>query len=319
MPQAPTGTFNLPMKDASRVESTCLQNADQNAAGVWKCASDTEMQFTVRQRDVGDTLVSLVSYRDRNSKFPYGALPPDVIPESPVRYMLDMDADDYGPALFFQNAYNKTVIVPVGALNATVARRSADEILAEAHRLSLRDDKPKPGEVAWFCYWEQTLFEGFIYLRRDVGNAGSPTTSAASASITPNSGNQQGNYPPAARRHRRGNKSTSEVYPKLVKIEERRTPRSPQPYCKQKKILDDWSAVDVENSPIIKLQEKVFMPKQRVNYATKQMEDGNNSNGGGFGSKGGGGGANGRRSHGSKHAHEKRGGDDQCHCEWMGT
>lgn len=254
LPGLPTGTFNLPMKDPSRVESSCLTDSDQNSAGVWKCASDTNLQLTVRQQDSRDTSVSFVSYRDKNSKILYGAVPPDVITESPVSLLRDNNAPEYGPAFFFQSSYNKTVIVPEGNLNTSITWRSADGISGGTYRLYPRDTTPKPGERPWFCYWEQTIFEGFIYVQRDAND-------------------------------RKSVKESSSSLPKLIKIEERRINGSPQPYCKQKQIMNDGSAVDAENSPIIKLQEKSVMPKQMVDSTTKQ----------------------------------KRAGDDQCHCEWTET
>jgi len=127
----------------------------------------------------------------------------------------------------------------------------------------------QPGEKPWFCYWNGTLLEAFIYVNQ-TSSAGSQSSS--SSATTTSTAAPPSNTPPAAGTYS-SSVPTSNVqspgsayssqsqlpnspnflppYPRVIKLEERRIPRGAQsisPYCVQHVVQSDGSAIPSMNS-----------------------------------------------------------------------
>lgn len=214
----------------------------------------------------------------------YGTQPPST---TFSQFIAVNDNDDLaqGPAFYFQAFYDKVVIVPSSALpspSSTSKKRDIDYILPAAwftrHQVAA-------GEQPWFCYWNGTFIEGFIYANNhsttsaSSHGAASPTvtsspTSSKLVSYTTTSlvqvsgasgiststvsfststyAQAWASNPPSVKRGVNYNQLPQLNH--LVKIEERRLPNSPAPYCQKMQILDDGTAgvvSDPNGKPIV--------------------------------------------------------------------
>jgi hypothetical protein len=101
------------------------------------------------------------------------------------------------------------------------------------------------GDKPWFCYWNNTLVEAFIYVnqtsaagaRAAASSSAKPPSSASSSSTSPSASPSSAWEVPAP--------VFLPYYPKVVKVEERRVTVGAdpiQPYCVQHYITGDGTA-----------------------------------------------------------------------------
>ena len=156
-----------------------------------------------------------------------------------------------GPAYFFVQPYNKTVILREDDLPGgyPLPKRSLlerlsfnEEAVDKPTRVHKRGDSTwgsdsiaQPTDKPWYCFWNGTILEGFIFITQNANASASENTTSPSAAATSEAYFQEMNQPPGKRQA-----SPSPVqYPKMIKIEERRPQYNcVQPYCQQMQILD---------------------------------------------------------------------------------
>ena len=196
-------------------------------------------------------MVSLSYPEPSNPSIRYGAQPPELSGLANLILMKDKDESSKGPAYLFTQQYNKTVIVhnsdlPGGLPNSKrsliqrwfstgdvegrfeVSKRYTDDSQWTSNSIAKPADKP------WYCYWPNTILEGFIYITQDVEQSenGSAASSEAAMTTSPPSA-------PSGVYEKRQAPANIQLYPKVVKIEERRSPMNPiKPYCQQMQILN---------------------------------------------------------------------------------
>lgn len=86
----------------------------------------------------------------------YGSVPPNFkVPT--LKLVQDLDDPQKRPALHFEAAYDKMVIVPSDLLQATNAGNPV------ARPQTATGPMVQPGDTPWLCYWNDTWIEGFIY------------------------------------------------------------------------------------------------------------------------------------------------------------
>ena len=252
--------------------------------------------------------------------------------------MMDKDDLSKGPAYFFSQIFDKVVILREDAFRPNRFQRSwteeeeqkdfrvvearGDEREYEDYQaLEERDDEwgyedylmleerdnvirtdqgqfAKPTDKPWFCFWNGTILEAFIYVNLDSTNTTTDTDSieddSASTAMATNATQSGSNSPPSppealsttpivdpdtissppayqtsfpttasgSWNHKRQNASP-ENYPKVVKLEEKRTPKGviPQPYCQKMQIMNDWTASPLPGpfgKPIIRQLNETF-------------------------------------------------------------
>ena len=175
----------------------------------------------------------------------------------------DRDDPSKGPAYMFQQIVDKVVIVKTqdlpGAFPDTqrsFMKRWFGEDDGVEDPITLRErggdsewtdnSIAGPTDKPWYCFWNNTILEGFIYITNDTGTNGSTTGAAATSSIS-------GSWQPGTGGVISSPSTTTMVqikrqapsvtgqgpYPKIVKIEERRVSlNNVQPYCQQMQILN---------------------------------------------------------------------------------
>lgn len=203
--------------------------------------------------------------------FSYGTQAPIISTQQILALVTDNYDVSRGPAWFFQVPYDKVVIVPSTGLTSTSSKKRRS---SPAPGDFQRKQTAQAGDKPWFCYWNNTLLETFIYPNQSItynGNNGSstPSFSSASATITSSSSSsssapayKQQNYDPSSSVSSTMTSSSASptgtsipdltpFLPTVLKLEERRIPEGELaivPYCVQMQILNDGSAAPVMNS-----------------------------------------------------------------------
>lgn len=254
----------------------------------------------------------------------YGAQTPQ-LDLQPMQLVLDLDYKNYGPAYHFSARYDKLVILRPEELSAGsgLKKRQSSDDMPSRQRFTVQ-----PGDYPWYCYWNRTYIEGYIYAE-DNSTAASftalptmwptnspsstiPDTAAVAAATLPPTSTTT-TFPTAAAEviptsssiiQRRDDASAEAAasssrippYPRIVKIEERRLPDSAaQPYCQRMVLLDDGSVQPAPNGNEPKML--LWLQEQDPSYteyfqATATAVD--------------------------KRDVEPRGDPaDSCHCQWM--
>lgn len=172
LPVLPTGTYGLPISAPSAVQNSCLFNTEQSAA--WSCQIPLS-PYTIVVTDIeseANTLannqVSLgLGSNTFGQYYAYGTQPPVLNGSQVLNLVTDSQDPGRGPAWFFQLPYDKVVILPQAALAAPLDNVKRDFDGRDEGRIAhefLRKNVAQPGDRPWFCFWNGTLLEGFIYV-----------------------------------------------------------------------------------------------------------------------------------------------------------
>jgi hypothetical protein len=259
----PTGGFSLPLGIPQESNPGCLTQANQYSA--WSCKlTFAPLLITINNTMTDDGPMQLASIRSGlqvpDSAILYGLQTPDLSSQA-LQLVLDLDYKAYGPAYHFQARYDKLVILRPEELNSFsgFAKRQ-DPTLRQRFQV-------KPGDLPWYCYWNETYIEGYIYAEDNstaasftfptAAPSGSPsisydmagflataTSAAASSTATIPASSTGATVTPSPKARRDAQSDAAAPprmppYPRIVKIEERRLPNSQQPYCQQMVLLDD--------------------------------------------------------------------------------
>ena len=186
LPKLPIGSFGVPLGSPTISLSSCLTQADQGSA--WGCSARSYLGLNVISADYGPTQINLTSGLSPDAPLRYGPQPPQLNSLSSVSLMSDTDDPSRGPAYFFQQHYDKIVILPGNQLFASPLRRGLGEVDASIRlkdRQSVYGHRYKriaPGDQPWICFWNNTILEGFIYVN-DNTTIDFPNASAVVSSL----------------------------------------------------------------------------------------------------------------------------------------
>ncbi|KAH7138993.1 hypothetical protein B0J11DRAFT_32344 [Dendryphion nanum] len=276
LPPLPTGAFALPLGIAQESSPSCLTMANQLSA--WSCKMTfAPLVLTVSNpsNPGGRPLANLQALTKADGSVQYGVQPPSLpIQPMPMQLVVDLDYKAYGPAFHFSARYDKVVVLNSIEFAAGSALNSRQEKPPDKpsyrHRFQVL-----PGDAPWFCVWNSTYIEGYIYAKDNSTAAtfsafptawpsnayGSSVSAESLPPLTSESGSPAQTASPTIRRKKRGDSDYPRYppYPRIVKIEERRLPGSPQPYCQKMRLFDNGQlleALDSNSKPIrIYLQE----------------------------------------------------------------
>lgn len=283
LPPLPTGQFALPLGVAQESSPNCLRESDQLLA--WSCKMSVvplllTVNFTITNPARGPMPVAAIEpFTKPDGGIQYGVQPP-VLRNNPLQLVLDQDYRAYSPAWHFQKTYDKVVILgsrdfPAGA---SLRVREPDENGSRSKKRGRDGDTPQkpgfrhrfqvqPGDTPWYCIWNQTFIEAYIYVSNNSTAAtftGPPgpfaTTSLGAVPSGPfpqttgpdgvvqtpppstTAGQPVRREPhPAVAFQKRGDLDYPmySAYPRIVKIEERRLPDSPKPYCQKMRLTTE--------------------------------------------------------------------------------
>lgn len=253
LPPLPTGSFALKLGSPSITKNSCLSNKTQGSA--WQCTNGTDLNFEILPGCQFNLLGP-----DPNAPIRYGAQPPQLLGPTSMQLMNDRAGWNKGPAFFFQQAFDKVVVVRESDFSATSKKRSFSETgeYDEFAALEDRDITPygSPDSIAtppsrpWFCFWNGTMLEGFIFITLDSSSINASTSASSPASDQPPFGSNPipsltsagplgaSSTPGSWSKRAMSLPTNLASFPKVVKIEERRNVQNPvQPYCQQMQIL----------------------------------------------------------------------------------
>lgn len=291
LPTLPTGTFTVNLK-LPTMSQQCLDSEQNNA---WSCVSKVSLNLDVEVHAVNPTVG--LSYSAPEPPYRWGAQPPTFHGNPTITVVKDKGDLSMGLAYFFQQSFDKIVVLKEDDFHLSPLKRSLigagdhnDHQLLEERDdegeydvLEERDDNnwtdlgrfPKPADKPWFCFWNETILEGFIFItyntnttdsepastNMDFGAYSSPAAESSTASwsiinttqiaipsppeatsiISEISADTRPVPSAAARKHKRQDTSYPN-YPKVVKLEERRNPYTDHPpYCQQMQMNDDFT------------------------------------------------------------------------------
>lgn len=175
-----TGTFALSLGLPQETQSACLTDPSQRHG--WSCdlAGDTNISIIV-DTPPGSDLPGAQLYTEviNSTQLVYGTQRSNMRSLfSPFLLVKDNGAPDYGPAFYFQQQFQKLVVVPEAAIDQgskRIKRESSPDFAAGISE----GQYAVPGDKPWFCYWNNTLVEGFIYPKKKLA------TSTTSSTVTP--------------------------------------------------------------------------------------------------------------------------------------
>lgn len=168
----------------------------------------------------------------------YGTQPPTISDAQVMSLVSDTNYKTYGPAWFFQLPYNKLVIVPPGSLAEPTTKRSFvygnkmyDSTSGYGDPVR-RGQAPGVGDTPWFCYWNHTLLETFIYPQVNSSYNAQAASSSSAAAAMATSGTTTSSSNTAAASGSTVLTQFAAPYPKIVRVKERRLPTNEiDPYC----------------------------------------------------------------------------------------
>ncbi|KAF2473196.1 uncharacterized protein BDR25DRAFT_129549 [Lindgomyces ingoldianus] len=285
LPPLPTGAFALPLGVAQEASPGCLPMANQLSA--WSCKMTfvpllLNMSYlppspTVSSGTQPQPVATMQPYTKPDGGIQWGVQPPS-IPSQALSLVMDNDYKAYGPAYHFQTRYDKIVVLSPEEFSAGASLRKrnqgpkggdGDNKAPFRHRFQVM-----PGETPWYCVWNQTFIEMYIYVTDNSTAAtftafpsvwpsnnpfqssipteatSTPTSLGGSAAPSTTFGSVTApNTPSPTPLHRRGDSDYPHLlpYPRIVKIEERRLPGAPQPYCQKMRLLDNGAVVPEMN------------------------------------------------------------------------
>ena len=314
----PTGTYALTLSTPEAIQSDCLTNQTFNLA--WSCDIPSPQALGISIETPPSTSAAAsssagwegaclldTSEKDGYSNISYGTQTPTTS-FSQFLAVKDNDDLDRGPAFYFQAFYDKIVVAapdafPYAAPSSNKKKRYSNEGFKLPPAWYTRH-QIAAGEQPWFCYWNGTFLEGFIYANNTTNNTSSSAPSSASstylstslpssftatstilevsnpfttstltaataAATTSSSSSWSSRAVNAARDYYGDYYSQLPQFGYVVKIEERRIPGSPQPYCQKMQILDDGTA-GVVTDPGTGLPIKIMLGEQDPGYSAYQ-------------------------------------------------
>lgn len=263
LPSLPYGSFGVLLGTPIESSHDCLANVSHSTA--WSCGFGGLLGMEISKQSNGINQVQLMNGWLPGGPLRYGAQPPVLNEPYDLMVMLDRADMKRGPAFFFQQFYDKLVIVPERKIDSGATKRSvrAGPVLEDRGGPAgwYHGEVAQVGDRPWFCFWNNTLLEGFIYITQN-SSSGCPNSNPSSVACQTPSGPPSKSRPPpppknpdppapknpnppdptmsAAARKREVPSSLPPLYPKVVKIEERRpNENAVAPYCQQMQVLND--------------------------------------------------------------------------------
>ncbi|KEF60369.1 uncharacterized protein A1O9_01929 [Exophiala aquamarina CBS 119918] len=300
----PTGHYTLALNQTEEVDTCVVDPALKNA---WGCMDFAKLGINIFEIPNGGSLqVVFDDYSIRPQQFKYGPQPPDFNGTAfTMEPYMDREDDDLGVALFFSVLFDKLSILPAEALSPPSERKRS----IPASHLTQRTDWEDPnwlsiGDQPWYCYWNSTVSEFWIFLDQDMNlwdswaatstiTSGYPTSTGQTSSIYPTNApgapttniESKGSPPQSSPtpyndpywNGAKNKRQTTQIgapgiFPKLVKMVEKRKPHSNiQPYCQQMQVLNNWQIMPIPTVPTICVTEDEYSPPAATDAGNKHM------------------------------------------------
>ncbi|KAI5286454.1 hypothetical protein KEM54_006775 [Ascosphaera aggregata] len=162
LPSLIPGSYLIHINEPKQAAS-CL---DKNFDNAWQCCEDVTIPVSVGDDEYsGDSTIGFDSPHI-TAKFNYGPQYPIFKQQDHNLTMgIELNRPDLGPGLYFETEMDKLVIIP-----ASVFPPSDDSRRTLSYRDVFRrspdwvGQRSRAGDKPWFCWWNSTIFEVFIFL-----------------------------------------------------------------------------------------------------------------------------------------------------------
>ncbi|GLB19156.1 hypothetical protein AtubIFM61612_009061 [Aspergillus tubingensis] len=251
----PTGQYAIPASPKNQ-SKFCVADSDYRVS--WGCLNSGKIPINVGGTDEQRNITFEDSYDSAySSSLTYGAQQPVFSnPTQNLSMMMDSNDLSFGPALTFMTFYDKLVIVPQDSFPSSSSSKrdyvTEDEVVSS---MLSRKETAQAGDKPWFCWWNSTVMEFFLYINETTkeyqysSTAVVTTTSTQIAQATQGSSNSYS---------KRDSSSSIADYPRRIKMEEKRdNPSAANPYCQQMQVLDDGQVGPISQETV---QIKVVQP-----------------------------------------------------------
>lgn len=184
-----TGTFALSLSTPQETQAQCLTQSGQQAA--WSCdlAGNPAVVLGVDLVPNTDHVGAWIFYGSNDTQISYGTQVSAMNTQlSQFLAVMDNDAPGNGPAFYFQQYYNKLVVVPENALKISSGKLKPRQGYYNLAQGWLQQKSvAAAGDQPWFCFWNNTFLEGFVYVQQPLAQTSLNTTLSASAAEATNS------------------------------------------------------------------------------------------------------------------------------------
>ncbi|PYI20532.1 hypothetical protein BO99DRAFT_421456 [Aspergillus violaceofuscus CBS 115571] len=222
----PTGQYVIPASPKNQ-SKFCVAESDYRVT--WSCMNSGDIPVAVGGTDSQHS----ITFEDTtySSSLSYGAQAPVLSnPTQNLSMAYDLNDASFGPALHFWTTFDKLVVVPQDSFPTHASSKrslSEDELLAT---MLVRKDVAKAGDKPWFCWWNSTIIEFFLYINETTKDAQYSATATSSSYVQATGVSD---------------------YPRRIKMEEKREyPGAPSPYCQQMQVLDDGSVGPISQETV---------------------------------------------------------------------
>ncbi len=252
------GAYAVPNIRWESQQSGCLPLEFQKSA--WSCdvSAPPVMINVISSQGPGYPGQSWVVNEDESAPFLYGMQTPHTFPQD-LDIVIDLDDEDNGPAYYFQTTHDKLVILRENELMKPANERRDAAPAAEPEPPLPDDDVVvKAGDVAWFCYWNDTFVEGFIYVRQNASRdfeeieAQATATAATAASVAqpvqlPVETESVAQLAPKTAKPI-SRRAMPQAFPYVLKLEERNLPSNEfRPFCQKMRMEADQSLTPIRD------------------------------------------------------------------------
>ncbi|KAJ5494032.1 hypothetical protein N7463_010119 [Penicillium fimorum] len=225
--EIPTGSFLIP-SGYQNGSGLCVDESNYGKA--WKCMQ-APSEFAIHIGESKGHHSIAFDYGPPTTTFTYGAQAPywSAAPTQALSMAIDTTDIGMGPALFFLSPFDKLVIVPEDTFSTSLSKRTwVEDGWAQADAYKNLKQTAEVGDKPWFCWWNNTMMEFFLYVNQSTSYSLSSTAAINS--------NMPASTAGLSADSKRG-ESPSVDYPRRIKMEERRDdPSRESPYCQQMQI-----------------------------------------------------------------------------------
>ncbi|KAL4780225.1 hypothetical protein BJX76DRAFT_55290 [Aspergillus varians] len=245
VPPIPTGKYAIPATPKNQ-SKFCIQDQDQTPS--WGCYSQKPIPIEVGSDD-DDTKIDFNS-NPLPKTLTYGAQAPFFTqPSIPLDLVMDTTDLSLGPALSFFTFFDKLVVVPEDTFSSSdVEKRtvSEEEVFAGVYHRKRESDV---GDRPWFCWWNSTALEFFLYINQTTKESRYSLSGSSSSndSSTDDADNKVYTTDSLSKR----SDSSLSNYPRRIKMDEKRdNAEAHAPYCQQMQVMKDGSIETVSPETI---------------------------------------------------------------------
>ncbi|KAL4810450.1 hypothetical protein BDV18DRAFT_131026 [Aspergillus unguis] len=239
LPEEFTGKWVIPAAPKNQ-SKFCILDQDQTPS--WGCNKQKPIPIEIGG-DQDDRTIDF--YSDPLPKtLTYGAQAP-FFTEPSMPLDLVMDTSDYslGPALSFFTFFDKLIVLPEDQFSTSdLSARTVSE--SEIHSgVHHRKRESEVGDRPWFCWWNSTVMEFFLYVNQSTKAARYDGTSTTIAS-TEDSGHKASTTDSLSKRADTSSTPetsdhSSDNYPLRIKmVEKRDNAEAHSPYCQQMQVVN---------------------------------------------------------------------------------